>query len=113
MVVISNDSDLAFPVAQARQLVPAGTVNPTRSYVAGALSADASDGVGGHRWWQLAATDLTNAQLLPQVGKLTRPPEWRPGVAAVGGSHMRSNLCRLLYTPPGPLVGRVFSFRAD
>lgn len=28
-VVISNDSDLAFPLAHARKLVPVGTVNPT------------------------------------------------------------------------------------
>jgi hypothetical protein len=75
-VVISNDSDLAFPVAQARQLVPVGVVNPTRNYVAGALSANAGEGVGGHWWWQLAATDLTNAQLAPVIGKLTKPPGW-------------------------------------
>ncbi|QRP45507.1 hypothetical protein [Amycolatopsis sp. FDAARGOS 1241] len=39
VVVISDDSDLAFPVQQARQLVPAGVINPTRDYVALALWA--------------------------------------------------------------------------
>lgn len=37
-VVVSNDSDLAFPVAQARNLVPLGLINPTRGYPAGALN---------------------------------------------------------------------------
>ncbi|UOX86234.1 NYN domain-containing protein [Amycolatopsis sp. FBCC-B4732] len=76
VVVISNDSDLAFPVAQARTLVPVGVVNPTRNYVAGASSADAGEGVGGHWWWQLAAADLTNAQLPARITTLTKPSGW-------------------------------------
>jgi len=33
-VVVSNDSDLAFPLAEARKLVPLGTVNPSSAYLA-------------------------------------------------------------------------------
>ncbi|MGP3912289.1 hypothetical protein [Nonomuraea sp. 10N515B] len=36
-VVISNDSDLRFPIEQARQRVPVGLVNPSGNYLAGAL----------------------------------------------------------------------------
>lgn len=75
-VVISNDSDLAFPVQQARQRVPIGLINPTRNYPAGALNGDPSDGVGGHWWHQLTGAELTGAQLPAQVGRLHRPSEW-------------------------------------
>jgi uncharacterized LabA/DUF88 family protein len=47
-VVISNDSDLAFPLREARKQVPIGTVNPGINYTAGALSGAPSEGVGGH-----------------------------------------------------------------
>ncbi len=33
-LVISNDSDLRFPVEQARQHVPIGVINPSRNYLA-------------------------------------------------------------------------------
>jgi hypothetical protein len=46
-IVISNDSDLRFPVQAARERVPVGTVNPSPSYLAGALRGNASDGAGG------------------------------------------------------------------
>jgi NYN domain len=75
-VVISNDSDLAFPVAQARDLVPVGLVNPTRGYPAGVLNDSPARGVGGHWWCRLTAADLTGAQLPDPVGRLTRPPGW-------------------------------------
>jgi len=42
-VVVSNDSDLAFPVALARELVPIGVVNPSKNHTAGALRGDAND----------------------------------------------------------------------
>ncbi len=47
-VVISNDSDLALPIKQARARVPVGTVHPGTNYPAGALSGSPEDGVGGH-----------------------------------------------------------------
>ncbi|MEU5527681.1 hypothetical protein ABZ744_12145 [Micromonospora chersina] len=75
-VVISNDSDLAFPVAQARDLIPVGLINPTKNYPAGALSDNPSRGVGGHWWYQLTAADLTGAQLPKQVGAIQRPSGW-------------------------------------
>lgn len=75
-VVISNDSDLAFPVAQARDLVPVGLINPTRGYPAGALNDSPDRGVGGHWWYQLTAGDLTAAQLPAKIGNVTRPDGW-------------------------------------
>jgi hypothetical protein len=75
-VVISNDSDLAFPVARARELVPVGVVNPSPHQTAGALRGLPTDGVGGHWWYKLAEADLTSAQLSPTVGRLTRPQGW-------------------------------------
>ena len=42
--MISNDSDLRFPVEQARQRVPVGVVNPSRNYLAGDLRGDPSTG---------------------------------------------------------------------
>jgi len=75
-VVISNDSDLAFPIVQLRDLIPIGVVNPSRNYPAGALSGSPSTGVGGHWWYQLTRTDLIGAQLPASVGPLTRPTGW-------------------------------------
>lgn len=75
-VVISNDSDLEFPIKQARQLVPVGLVNPSRGYLAGALRGQANEGAGRHWWVQLTAADLIAAQLPTQIGPLTRPTGW-------------------------------------
>ncbi len=75
-VVISNDSDLAFPVARARELVPVGVVNPSRNPTAGALQGNRRDGVGRHWWYRLRDADLTTAQLPAQVGTLIRPAGW-------------------------------------
>jgi hypothetical protein len=62
-VVISNDSDLAFPPAEARKLVPVGTVNPSSAYLATDLRGKAADGIGGHWWRQLAPADYKAHQL--------------------------------------------------
>lgn len=75
-IVISNDSDLEFPVTEARKRVSIGTVNPTKNYPAGKLEGAPGDGVGGHWWYQLTAADLTSAQLPPTVGRLTKPAPW-------------------------------------
>lgn len=75
-IVISNDSDLAFPVREARLRVPVGTVNPTKNPLAGDLKGAATDGVGGHWWYRLAAEDLTSCQLPTAVGALTKPAPW-------------------------------------
>lgn len=47
---ISNDSDLGFPVEQARRHVPVGVVNPSRNYLAGDLRGTAGSGAGPLRW---------------------------------------------------------------
>lgn len=75
-VVVSNDSDLAYPVAQARDLIPVGLVNPTRGYPAGALNDSPARGVGGHWWYQVTAADLTAAQLPDLVGPVCKPGGW-------------------------------------
>jgi hypothetical protein len=63
-------------VAQARVLVPVGVVNPSPNQTGGALRGHPSDGVGGHWWYKLAASDLTAAQLPTQVASLTKPKGW-------------------------------------
>lgn len=75
-VVVSNDSDLEFPVAYARGRWPVGLVNPTRGYPAGRLNGDPTAGPGGHWWYQLAPDDLLTSQLPAEVGRLRRPSGW-------------------------------------
>jgi hypothetical protein len=72
-VVISNDSDLRFPVQHARTHVPVGLINPSANYLAGALRGVAAEGVGRHWWQQLTATDLKACQLPNPVGAYSRP----------------------------------------
>jgi hypothetical protein len=77
---VSNDSDLSFPLVEARKLVPLGTVNPSPTYLATDLRGTATDGVGRHWWRQLAGVDYTNHQLPdPVVGAATtyaKPVGW-------------------------------------
>jgi len=75
-VVISNDSDLRFPVSYARTKVPVGLVNPTGSRLAGALAGGSSDGVGRHWWRQLDGVDLTSSQLPDPAAGCPRPAGW-------------------------------------
>src|SRR5215813_5951049 len=75
-VVISNDSDLRFPVQYARTRVPIGIVNPSVNQLAGALTGHASDGVGGHWWRQLRKADITTCQLPNPAGGYSRPAGW-------------------------------------
>ena len=76
VIVVSNDSDLTFPVEQARLRVPVGLVNPTPGYPAGRLSASPDSGVGRHWWYQLTASDLHAAQLASVIGRIVKPPKW-------------------------------------
>lgn len=76
VVVISNDSDLAFPVDFARTRVPVGLVDPTPGYTAGKLCGDTDDGAGGHWWSSLHQADLLSTQLPAVVGRLRRPEGW-------------------------------------
>ncbi|QQM53006.1 hypothetical protein [Rhodococcus pyridinivorans] len=75
-VVISNDSDLAFPVEQARLRVPVGMINPTKNYPSGRLNGDPQSGAGRHWWYQLTPQDLYAAQLPPTIGKIVKPAPW-------------------------------------
>jgi len=76
-VVISNDSDLAYPVTFARGRVPIGLVNPTRGYRAGKLAGDHTDGVGNHWWHQMQPSDWYDHQLPTTIGsRITKPQEW-------------------------------------
>ena len=75
-VLISNDSDLRFPIQFVRTRVPVGVVNPSRNHLAGALRGLAGDGAGRHWWRQLSAGDLRSHQLpSPSVG-YSRPAGW-------------------------------------
>jgi len=75
-IVISNDSDLAFPLSAARQRIPVGTVNPTGSSTPRALQGDASGGVGRHWWRRLAAPDFFAHQLPKPSGPHACPSDW-------------------------------------
>lgn len=75
-LVISNDSDLRFPVEQARQHVPIGVINPSRNYLAGDLRGTASTGAGRHWWAKLTSGDLKAHQLPDPVGQYRRPAGW-------------------------------------
>jgi hypothetical protein len=75
-LVISNDSDLRFPVEQARLHVPVGIVNPSRNYLAGDLRGTAATGAGRHWWARLTAADLKSHQLPDPVGLYRRPSGW-------------------------------------
>ena len=75
-LVISNDSDLRFPVEQARRHVPVGVVNPSRNYLAGDLRGSATAGAGRHWWLKLTASDLKSHQLPDPVSRYRRPAGW-------------------------------------
>ncbi|MGH3224454.1 MAG: NYN domain-containing protein [Streptosporangiaceae bacterium] len=75
-VVVSNDSDLEFPVSYTRTRVPVGLVNPSGNYLAGALRGQPSDGVGSHWWRQLSPADLRACQMPDPAGSLARPAGW-------------------------------------
>lgn len=77
-IVVSNDSDLQFPIDRARQHVPVGLVNPrgSKAYTAGALQGLPTDGVGHHWWRALTPQDFTAHQLPNIVAHVTRPAGW-------------------------------------
>lgn len=75
-VVISNDSDLAFPVQTVRERVPVGTVNPTKGTLVGKLKGSPQDGAGNHWWCQVAVADLIACQLPDPAGRIRKPTGW-------------------------------------
>lgn len=76
-VVISNDSDLAFPVREARKRVSVGVVNPRNSgHTAGDLRCTANFGVGNQWSDRLGPLDYFGNQLSDPAGHYTRPAGW-------------------------------------
>ena len=75
-IVISNDSDLALPVAEAKARIPVGLVNPSRNYTAGALQGNEHDGVGRHWWYRLTSADFTSHQLPDPCSGYSKPLGW-------------------------------------
>jgi hypothetical protein len=75
-IVISNDSDLRFPVQEARKRVPVCTVNPGNAQTAGDLRGRPTDGCGGHWWLRLHRDDYTNHQLPDPSGPYKKPQDW-------------------------------------
>jgi len=75
-MVISNDSDLALPVFEARKLLPTGVVNPRAAVTAGALRKRPPTGPGGHWEDQLAFADLTACQLPDPATGIRKPSDW-------------------------------------
>lgn len=75
-IVVSNDSDLALPLRFARDVVPLGTINPQKNYLAGALRGNPTQGPGRHWWKQLQPGDFLRSQLPDPVGKYRRPAGW-------------------------------------
>ncbi len=104
-VIVSNDSDLRFPVQQARKRVPVGLVNPGSAYTAGALSGSPDEGVGDHWWRTMSSADFLTSQLPDPVGVYSRRS---------AGNHLTKSGQQLLWYPSlaRSLVGRVFSCRA-
>ena len=75
-VVISNDSDLRWPVQETRRRVPVGMVNPGSGFLAGDLTGSPTDGAGRHWWRTLRAADFRAHQLPDPAGGKHRPPDW-------------------------------------
>ncbi|HEV2087579.1 MAG TPA: hypothetical protein VGR21_04635, partial [Cryptosporangiaceae bacterium] len=75
-VVVSNDTDLRFPVQFARSRVPVGLVNPRGGLFGRDLAGGKSDGVGNHWWRKLTAEDYLNHQLPDRVHGSKKPSEW-------------------------------------
>jgi hypothetical protein len=75
-LVISNDSDLKFPVDEAHRRVPVGTIDPTKKQTAGKLRGSPAIGVGNHWWYQLTPTDFYSCQLPDPAGGVPKPTPW-------------------------------------
>ncbi|MEO0024433.1 MAG: hypothetical protein RL196_874 [Actinomycetota bacterium] len=74
-VVISNDGDLKFALASARERIPLGLVNPTKRDTVSLLLGENS-GVTGCWWIRLGASHFFNHQLHDQIGFITKPFDW-------------------------------------
>jgi hypothetical protein len=75
-IVISIDGDLAYPLKVARARIKIGLVNPNNSNTSAMLMGSAADGVGGHWWARLNASDYFANQLPDAVQGNQKPIEW-------------------------------------
>lgn len=75
-VVVSNDSDLKFPIHFARQRIHVGHVNPHGGPFAGDLAGRKDEGAGDHWWRKLHPGDFTDHQLAEDAGGYRRPAKW-------------------------------------
>lgn len=75
-VVISNDSDLVYPIAFAKTRVPVGLVNPTSGLTSRRITLP-DEGVGSHWSYRLSPPDLYAHQLPGTIGPgIRKPPSW-------------------------------------
>ncbi len=72
-VVVSNDSDLAFPVVEVRKRLVVGILNPHGGHTAGSLSRIPSGAVPGQWCERLTFADLTRHQLPDPCGRYSKP----------------------------------------
>jgi NYN domain len=76
-VVVSNDSDLAFAVSEARKRIAVGVVNPQRKPTAGKLKSRPPECDAQAQWeYQLVAADWTGHQLPDPCEGVDKPPSW-------------------------------------
>lgn len=75
-IVVSNDSDLKFPVAEARRRIPVGVVNPSGRYTAGDLQPSHQPGQGVHWNRKLRSSDFTSNQMPDPAGAYPKPAGW-------------------------------------
>ncbi|WP_078321213.1 NYN domain-containing protein [Mycobacteroides chelonae] len=75
-IVISNDSDLKLPIAQARDRIPVGVVNPGSKYTSGDLQPAHAVGQGPHWNRRLRPADFTSNQLSDPSGIYPKPAGW-------------------------------------
>ena len=75
-MVISNDSDLAWPIREARKKIPVATVNPRTTMTAGALQGSCGDGVGNHWWRKIDEKTYKACQLPDPCGSQRKPVGW-------------------------------------
>ena len=75
-MVFSNDSDLKYPLALARDHVPVATVNPGNNPTPIDLRGDPHSGVGRHWWRRLKPTDFYKHQFADRVGPHVKPVGW-------------------------------------
>jgi uncharacterized LabA/DUF88 family protein len=76
VIVLSNDSDLAFPIRAVRERVPVAVINPYNGYIAGDLTGAKEDGAGRHWWWKLNEKTYRSHQLPDPIDGFTKPQGW-------------------------------------